>query len=337
MTKESMLPRVAVIGCGGTMSSLGTSSLDLMDYPEHGKKLSIEEVLARVPEAATVADTIAVPFRSVGSANLTHDDWMELRATIRRLAREQPDLAGFVIVHGTATLEETAFFLNVTLDVEQTVVLVGSQRPLSAIGSDAPMNLINALRVAGAAQSRGRGVLVVLNDEIHSARDVVKTSTLRLNTFRSMDFGALGVADPDGVQYYRRPERLCAPHGAFADLADDAALPRVDIIYSYVGADATFVQAAIEKGAKGIVSAGLAPGMPTRAEKLALESAIAAGIAVVQSTRGGLGRVAHRRYILDAGFISGEDFTPQKARILLALGLTRTNQVEKLRELFQAH
>lgn len=330
-------PEVAVIGCGGTLSSLGTSSLDLMDYPEHGTKLSIGELLARIPEVATIASVTAVPFRSVGSTNITPADWFELRTTLHQLAREQPGLKGFVIVHGTATLEETAFFLNLTLDVPQTVVLVGAQRPFSAVGSDAPMNLLGALQVAKAPQSRGRGVLVVLNDEIHASRDVVKTSTLRLNTFRSADAGALGVIDADGIHFYRRVDRPHAPTTDFADLPDALALPRVDIVYSYAGADETFIEAAIAKGARGIVSAGLAPGIPTGAEKVALEAAVRSGIAVVQCSRAPSGRVAGRRYLLENGFIPGEDFSPQKARILLALGLARTDQLDQLRAWFKLY
>jgi L-asparaginase len=331
------LPRVAIIGCGGTIASLSTSSLDLMDYPEHGSKLDVAQILARVPEVSLVADAQPVPFRSVGSNNLTMTDWFELRATLRRLSREQPELAGFVILHGTATLEETAFFLDLTLDIPQTVVLTGSQRPLSALGSDAPMNLLGSIRVAGDPASRERGVLVVFNDGIYAARDVIKVSTLRLDTFRSMDHGVLGTVDPDGIHYRRRPEGRPAPTAAFAGLPDDAQPPRVDIAYSYVGADETMIEAVLAKGARGIVSAGLAPGLVTRAEKLALEAAIARGIAVVQCTRSPLGRVARRRYLQEAGFIAGEDFSPQKARILLALGLTLSTDTETLRGYFASH
>ena len=334
MSTSTALPRVAVIGCGGTIASLGTSSTDLMDYPEFGSKLDAVQILERIPEIATVAQAVPVPFRSVGSNNLTMADLFELRATIRRLSREQPGLAGFVILQGTATLEETAFFLNLTLDVPQAVVLTGAQRPISAVGSDAPSNLLGALRVAGAASSRDRGVLVAFNDGIHAARDVIKVSTLRLDTFRSMDLGVLGTVDPDGIRYRRRPEGV---HAAFADLPDDTQPPRVDIAYSYLGADDTLIEAALAKGALGIVSAGLAPGLVTAAEKRALEAAIARGIAVVQCTRSPLGRVAQRRYLSEAGFIAGEDFSPQKARILLALGLTVTRDVSVLREYFATH
>src|SRR5437016_14501344 len=178
-------PRIAVIGTGATISSLGASSLDVLDNPDFGRKLTCEALLDRFPETRLVAEPVPVTFRQVGSTALGPAEWLELRTTIHRIAREDPAIAGFVIPHGTATLEETAFFLNLTLGVSQPVVLVGAQRPASALGTDAGMNLVNALRVAGSTLAHGKGVLVVLNDEIHAARDVVKTSTYRVQTFRS--------------------------------------------------------------------------------------------------------------------------------------------------------
>ncbi|CAM3614261.1 L-asparaginase [Bordetella sputigena] len=342
MTGSSSLPRVAIIGCGGTITSRGTGPLDTMDYPEFGTKLSVADVLEAIPETASVARTVLVPFREVSSSAITTQDWFALRATIRRMAAEQPDLAGFVILHGTASLEETAFFLDLTMSLEQPVVLVGAQRPLSAVGSDAPMNVIAALRTAAAPQSRGRGVLVVLNDEICSARDVVKTHTLRVQTFRSADFGALGVVDPDGVFYYRRNDESRSFAGGasepawpdFTALADDVALPRVDIVYSYIGADGALVQACVAAGARGIVCAGMAPGMPAQAERDAYESARRAGLALVQCSRAGSGRVANRRALRENGWIAGSSLSPQKARILLSLALSQTEELEVLRGVF---
>jgi len=269
-------PRIAVIGTGGTISSLGASSLDILDYPDFGQKLGCEALLARFPETRLVADPLPITFRQVGSTEIGPNDWIELRALIHRMAREAPTIAGFVIPHGTATIEETAFFLNLTLATSQPVVVVGAQRPASALGTDAGMNLVNALRVAGSADARGRGVLVVLNDEIHAARDVVKTSTYRLQTFRSVDFGALGHADGDGVHFYRAPTRPHMPDTPFAGL-ELATLPRVEIIYSYAGADGALVDAAVAAGARGIVSAGFAPGSPTPEQRSAFERAAKSG------------------------------------------------------------
>ena len=332
---STVLPRIAVIGTGGTISSLGASSLDVLDYPDFGQKLSCEALLERFPETRLVADPAPVTFRQVGSTEIGPKDWVEIRAMIHRIARDQPPVAGFVIPHGTATLEETAFFLNLTLACEQPVVLVGAQRPASALGTDAGMNLVNALRVAGSSEARGKGVLVVLNDEIHAARDVVKTSTYRLQTFRSADFGALGHADGDGVHFYRAPLGAHMPDTPFAALKL-TTLPRVEIIYSYAGADGALVDAAVNSGARGLVSAGLAPGSPTPDQRAAFERAAKAGIVVVHRSRAA-GRVAPRRRLRESGIVAGEDFSPQKARILLMLALSTTSDVEEIQRAFQTY
>jgi L-asparaginase len=261
---------------------------------------------------------------------------LELAAIIHRLAAERPQIAGFVITHGTATLEETAYFLHLTLKTDKTVVLVGAQRPASALGSDAGMNLLGAVRTALAPSARGLGVLTVLNDEIQSAREVTKTSTYRLQTFRSPDFGALGHVDGDGVHIYRRPSRRHAPDTE-CEVAGLTGLPRVDIAYSYAGSDGAVVDALVAAGARGIVSAGLAPGIPTPLERAALERARDAGVAIVQSSRAGSGRVALRRYLKEAGMIAADNLNPQKARILLMLALTRTQEVAGLRRLFDTY
>ena len=329
------LPHISVIGTGGTVSSLGASSLDVLDYPDFGQKLTCEALLDRFPETRLVADPVPLTFRQVGSTEIGPKDWIELRALIHRLARELPAVAGFVIPHGTATLEETAFFLNLTLASPQPVVLVGAQRPASALGSDAGMNLVNALRVAGSAEAHGKGVLVVLNDEIHAARDVVKTSTYRLQTFRSADFGALGHVDGDGVHFYRAPMRAHMPDTPFASL-ELTALPRVEIIYSYAGADGALVEAAVAAGARGLVSAGFAPGSPTPEQRSAFERAAKFGVVVVQCSRAA-GRVAPRRRLRESGIVAGLDFSPQKARILLMLALSMTSDIGEIQRAFQTY
>jgi L-asparaginase len=331
------LPRIAVIGTGGTISSLGASSLDVLDYPDFGQKLTAEALIERFPETRLVADPITATFRQVGSTEIGPKEWLELRALIHRTARDDPAIVGFVIPHGTATLEETGFFLNLTLAVSQPVVLVGAQRAASALGTDAGMNLVNALRVAGSPESRGKGVLAVLNDEIHAARDVVKTSTYRVQTFRSLDFGALGHVDGDGVHFYRSPLRAHMPDTAFSGLDLAAPLPRVDIVYSYAGADGALVEAAAAAGARGIVSAGFAPGSPTPEQRAAFERAAKAGIVIVQCSRAFSGRVAPRRRLRESGIVAGEDFSPQKARILLMLALSTTSDIAAIQQAFQAY
>ncbi|HKS88527.1 MAG TPA: asparaginase [Stellaceae bacterium] len=329
------LPRIAVIGTGGTISSLGASSLDVLDYPDFGRKLSAEALLDRFPETRLVADPLPVAFRAVGSTAIGPSDWLELRALIHRVAADDPDLAGFVIPHGTATLEETAFFLNLTLAVKQPVVLVGAQRPASALGTDAGTNLVNALQVAGCAEARGMGVLVVMNNEIHPARDVVKTSTYRVQTFRSLDYGALGHVDGDGPHFYRAPLKAHMPDTPFAG-QKIASLPRVDIIYSYAGADGDLVAAAVAAGAKGLVSAGFAPGTPSPAQQAAFVEAANSGIVVVQCSRA-TGRIALRRRLRETGIVAGEDLSPQKARILLQLMLLTTTGIDEIQQAFQSY
>jgi L-asparaginase len=330
------LPRIAVIGTGGTISSLGNGSLDVLDYPDFGEKLTSEDLLAKFAETRLVAEAVPVTFRQVGSTAIGPEDWLELRTMIHRITRDDPGIAGFVVTHGTATLEETAFFLNLTLATDRPVVLVGAQRPASALGTDAGMNLVNALRLAGSPEARGKGVLVLLNDEIQTARDVVKTSTYRVQTFKSLDFGALGHVDGDGVHFYRAPLKSHAPDTPFAQ-RQLGELPRVDIIYSYAGADAALVEAAVKAGAKGIVSAGFAPGSPSPAQQKGLVAAAEAGIVVVQCTRAASGRVAPRRRLRETGIVAGEDLSPQKARILLMLMLTTTTDVATIQAAFQAY
>src|SRR5438093_1466813 len=329
------LPRIAVIGCGGTIASVAPSSLDVLDYPEFGSKLPIEDVLQRFPETRLVADPLPISFRNVSSSAIGFEEWLELRTLLHQRSKQDPEIQGFVIGHGTGSLEETAYFLNLTLNIAQPAVLVGAQRPLSALSSDAGMNLVSALRVAGSPDAQGKGVLVVLNDEIHAARDVVKTSTYRVQTFRSADFGALGQADGDGVHFYRSPSRAHMPDTPFAGL-DLAALPRVDIVYSYAGADGALVDAAVAAGARGIVSAGFASGSPTPEQRAAFDRAAKSGVVITQCSRA-TGRVAPRRRLRESGIVAGEDLSPQKARILLMLALSTTSEIAAIQEAFSTY
>jgi L-asparaginase len=216
------------------------------------------------------------------------------------------------------------------------VVVVGSQRPASALSTDAGFNLLNAIRVAGAPEARGMGVLVVLNDEIHAAREVTKTSTLRLQTFRTPDFGVLGHADGDRVAFYRAPLRRRMPDTEF-DIRGIDALPRVDISYAYTGADGTAVSAFLAAGARGIVSAGFAPGSPGMAETEVLKEAVRQGVTVVQSTRAGSGRTFRGKSARERGFLVADNLNPQKARLLLALALTVSSEPEEIARMFETY
>ena len=330
-------PRVALIGTGGTISSIGRDSLDLWEYMDTGVKAEPDELLVRFPEATTTAEIIPVRFRAMSSAAVSTGDWLALDAAVHdAVAREKP-LDGVVITHGTATLEETAYFLNLSLKVEATVVIVGSQRPASGLSSDAGLNLLNAVRVAGSREARGLGVLVLLNDEIQAAREVTKSSTLRLETFRSPDLGMLGYADPDGrVAIYRKPARRHAPATEF-DVRGRTELPRVDIATSYAGADGAAIRAFVAAGARAIVSASLAPGVTTAAETDALREARSRGVLVVLSSRAGSGRVLPRTSLRKQGFVVADNLNPQKARVLAMLALTHTDDPADVQRMFDEY
>jgi L-asparaginase len=329
-------PKVAFIGTGGTISSLGKGPLDLQEYATSGVMMHAEEILERWPETALVADVLPVRYRNIPSPDVGFPEWKALSALCSQLLSDHPDLAGIVIGHGTATLEETAYFLHLTVKVAVPVVVVGAQRPSSALSSDAGMNLVNALRVAASPEARGLGVLVLLNDEIHAAREVTKTSTLRLQTFRTPDFGVLGHADGDAIAFYRRPVRRGAPDTEF-DISSLDAMPRVDISYTYAGGDGTAVRAFVAAGARGIVSAGFAPGFCTRDEIAALTEAVRNGVVVVQSTRAGSGRTFRGSRQREAGFLIADNLNPQKARLLLALALTVTKDPEEILRIFRTY
>ncbi len=331
------LPRIAVIGTGGTISGVGRDRLDFYEYGTSGRFMQVDELIAGVPELARVAEVVPVRYRNVGSTEIGPADWLKLVGLLHESVAGDPSIAGAVVTHGTATLEETAYFLNLTVKVPLPVVVVGAMRPSSALGADGGLNLLNAVRVAGCPEARGMGVVVVLNDEINAAREVAKTSNYRVQTFVSRDFGILGYADADKVIFYRRPMRRCAPDTEF-DVSGLSALPRVDIIPAYAGADAALVEAAIQAGAKGIVSAGFPSGSPSPAQKAALKDAAKAGIAVVQSSRAGSGRVIDDKVALrDAGFVAADNLTAQKARILLMLALTVTSDTAEIRRIFETY
>jgi L-asparaginase len=329
-------PKVAIIGSGGTISSLGTDEFDTMDYPEFGQKLELQDVLKRVPHINTIADIVPVPFKAVSSTALTIPDLMEIRQRILTCFAEDRDLSGILVLHGTGSLEETAFFLHLTVDDSRPVVVVGAQRPINAISSDAPMNLINAVRVAASADARNRGVLVILNDEIWSARDVVKTSNYRLQTFRSPDYGMLGQVDPDRVVFARRIEGRHTAHSPFKNIDAHAIFPRVDIVYAYLGADDVHLNASVAAGAKGIVCAGFAPGFTSPAFKQEILKHTSLGLKIVLASRAHHGRVVQRRWVVENKMLTAEDLSPQKARIALMLGLLKEQSNAELQAVLQS-
>lgn len=327
--------RVALIQTGGTIDSVGSDRLDLAWYIEAQQRLAPGDLVSRIPELASIATVKEVDFRRLPSHALTDTDWLELRARIQSLLDGAFD--GVVVTHGTNTLEETAYFLSLTLHSDKPVVLVGSMRPASALSADGDLNLLNAVRVATDPAARGHGALVVLDDTIYSARDVTKTATFRVDTFRGRDLGPLGYADADGrVIFWHRSLKRHTLDSEFSG-SENTSLPRVDVSVSYVGADGTAIDAFVSAGARGIVSAGTGAGRPTPREDEALDRAVAAGVVVVQSSRVGSGRVVRSPGLRARRMVAADNLVPWKARILLALALTQTSDLEAIQRIFDTY
>jgi L-asparaginase len=325
-----------VIGTGGSIAGVGDDELDYTEYGENPGRLSVHELLERVPEAREVADLDVEEFSNVGSTSLAGEEWARLARRINQVL-DGSDVAGVFITHGTATLEETAYFLNLTVKSDRPVVITGAMRPSTALGTDADINIIDGIRLTAAPEARGKGVLTILNGEIQAARDVTKTNTYRLETFRPQDFGFLGYVDADHrVAFYREPVRKHTYQTEFqVEAVTD--LPSVEIVYTYAGADGDLVRHLAGRGVDGIVVAGVGGGRPTPGQMAALIEARQRGVLVVHSSRLGSGRVAVTRLRKQHGFIAADNLNPQKARILLMLGLTVTRDVGRLQEMFDTY
>lgn len=330
-------PTVALISTGGTITSLSIlGELDVFEYSSTGTRLDAHGMLEMFPQAKSVANVIPIAFDTLLSTAVSFPHWKKLAEVIEKLIHEHTDLVGVVILHGTSSLEETAYALNLGLKTDIPIVLTGAQRPASALSTDAGMNIYNAVRLAACPEARNLGVLVCLNDEIQAARDVTKTSNGRLQTFRAPDFGALGHVDGDRIVIYRSPTRRHTPDTEF-DLTTITQLPRVDIAYSYAGGDGVAIQAFIQAGARGIVGAAFAPGLLSPDEFVAMASAVQKGVTVAISSRAGSGRTFAPSKMREAGFIQADNLTPQKTRILLAMALTQTQERAEIQRMFDTY
>jgi L-asparaginase len=326
-------PRVHIIGTGGTISNLGGNA-----------RRTVEELISAIPGVANAAQVTFEQFSNIASGAITHDHWRSLAARIAAIAREPNAPSGIVITHGTDTMEETAYFLDLTVPVCAPVVVTGAMRQADAVGADGPANLLNSVRVAAAQQARGYGVLIVMNDEIFRARDATKSNASRMDAFTAPDAGPIGVADPDSVAMYRPPTaRNCA--APTFDIAALGELPRVDVIYAHVGSDSVLVDAAVAAGARGLVFASVGRGGLPPGQGRALRRAVDRGVSVAVSTRTGSGRVG-QVFSADSQttttgqprgvMIAAQDLNPQKARILLMLALASKYDSGRMAALFRS-
>lgn len=334
MTKNK-LPKITILATGGTIAGQAPSASQLTGY-EAGA-VGVEALISAVPQLTEIADISGEQIANIDSKDMDAAIWLRLAKRCDELLAGDAD--GVVITHGTDTMEETAYFLNLTVHSNKPVVLVGAMRPATAISADGPLNLLNAVLVASSSEAYGKGVLVVMNDEIYSARDVVKMSTTNVAAFKAPLTGALGEAAAGKVSFYKAPLRRYTAASQF-DVSGLTAcdLPRVDIVYSYAGADDVFIRAAVSAGARGIIYAGCGMGsIPERVEK-ALADAVAQGIVVVRSSRVACGVVAAglARWS-EAGFLHSDTLNPQKARVLLQLALTQTSDRAAIQKIFDEY
>ena len=272
----------------------------------------------------------------VGSSAINVDNWITLSHRITDILAKQPEVKGVVVTHGSNTVEETAYFLSLTVKTDKPIVLTAAQRQFTTLSSDSPKNFLQAVRVAADDQARGKGAMVVTNDVINAARDVSKNISYRLETYSSRDIGALGFVDEDKVTFYRAPTRAT---GGF-DISKLQKLPRVDVIYSYAGADGALIDAAINQAkADGIVIAGFPTGSGTPGQDEAVKRHVSKGVPIVMTNRGWTGRVTEtaNRAGEKRPLLYGDNLTPQKARILLMLALTRTRDPAELQKIFETY
>jgi L-asparaginase len=337
MPIASPKPRVKVFATGGSIATTARHRLDLAEYPDYGIRLPFEEVLKEIPEVYDFAQIELEQFRNIGSTHSTTQDMLELAQRIQVTCWQDPDLTGVVVTHGTNTIEETAYFLHLTVHTAKPIALVASMRPPHGMSPDAFINFLDAVRTVVSPEAVDKGALVVMNQEINSGREVVKSNTLRVEALVTPHFGLLGSVEANGeVTFYREPFRRHTVHSEFyaTDIQD---LPRTDIAYSYLGADGTAIAAFAEKGARAIVSAGQGHGMCTQAETAALLEAQKAGILIVQSSRTGSGRVTPSALRVGRDWVSADNLPPSKARILAMVALTKTSNPNEVQRMFNEY
>lgn len=332
--ESTRLKNIKILATGGTIAGKAATSTQLTGYTAGA--YSVEDLLDSVPALHALANISGEQLCNIDSCSMTDALLLKLSQRSNELLA-QADVDGVVITHGTDTMEETAFFLNLTVKSAKPVVLVGAMRPATAVSADGPLNIINAVKVATCADSIDQGVLVVMNDEIYSGRDVTKTNTANVATFKAPNAGAIGFIVGGKVRYYYSSVRPHTLKSEF-DVSCVKALPRVDIIYTHVGEDRVLVDAVVGAGAQGIIYAGSGMGSIHEGAEQALAEAAANGVSVVRSSRTGSGIVAEglTRW-QEQGFLYADNLNPQKARLLLQLALLKTHERSEVQKMFEKY
>lgn len=327
-------PNIAILATGGTIAGAAATGTQA-GYTSGA--VTIDAMLAAVPGVKDLANIKGEQISNVGSQDMSFEIMLTLSKRINELLARN-DVDGIVVTHGTDTMEETAFFLNLVVKSAKPVVMVGSMRPSTAVSADGPLNLYNAVGVAIDPQAKGRGVLVVMNDWIHAAHSLTKTSTTAIQTFMSPLRGVVGVASYGKNDFYNSPQWKHTVSSEF-DITGVTKLPRVDIVFACVDMPADLIDASVANGAKGIVIAGVGNGNMTKASLDAAARAVKKGVVVVRSSRVATGTVGRNVEVNDdeLGFVASDELNPQKSRILLALALLKPRSTAELQALFATY
>ncbi len=326
------LPSITVLATGGTIAGGGDSATK-SNYT--AGKVGVEALVDAVPQLKNIANIKGEQLVNIGSQDMNDQVWLKLA---KKINAECSKTDGFVITHGTDTMEETAYFLDLTVKCDKPVVLVGAMRPSTAMSADGPFNLYNAVVTAADPASANRGVLVAMNDTVLDGRDVTKTNTTGVETFKSVNYGPLGYIHNGKIDYQRTPARKHTTQTPF-DVSKLTSLPKVGIVYNYANASALPVEALVKDGYQGIVSAGVGNGNMYKTVFDALANAAHDGVAVVRSSRVPTGTTTQDAEVDDAkyGFIASGTLNPQKARILLQLALTETKNPQQIQKIFNTY
>jgi L-asparaginase len=330
---EADKPNIKILATGGTIAGAGEAG----GYGYTSGQFKVDDLIAAAPGLDKIAKLSGEQVANIGSQDMNDAVWLKLANRANELLAD-PEVDGIVITHGTDTMEETAYFLDLVIKSDKPVVLVGSMRPATATSADGPANLYNGVAVAASPDAKGRGVMVVMNDEIHYGRNVVKTNTTNLETFDSPMRGMAGTVNAGSIDWFGKLDKR---HGADSefDIKNTKTLPKVAIIYAHSNMDATLIKAAIDAGAKGIVIAGVGDGNMSKAALEALAQASKKGILVVRSTRLHTGIVMRNAEVDDdkMGFVASGELNPGKSRVLTALALTKTKDPERAQQMFKEY
>lgn len=329
--RKSDLPNVLVLATGGTIAGKGALGRATNYRPG---QLGVDALVSMAEGAHDIANVEALQICNVNSDDITADDWLRLARTINERASD-PGVDGFVITHGTDTLDETAYFLNLVVKTDKPVVLTGAMRPATATSPDGPMNLLQSIALAGNPAARGRGVMVVFSDGIFGGRDVRKVSTFQTDAFSASDFGCMGYMLEGKPHFYNSSSKAHTLATEF-DVGELDELPSVAVAYFSVDADPRVLDFFVESGAQGIVVAGAGAGCYSKAWNARIAALAGAGVPVVRSSRIGAGMITHDDSY-EGDLVKGNDLAPQKAAVLLRLALTRTHDAGEIQKMFDRY